>query len=65
MTSLTKLRHPFPYSDTDPNPKECKNSGEGYIHCTASIRVKYAKVCSGCRQNPDTERGLDTFNGGT
>lgn len=55
------MSSPFPYSNTDPDPQECKNSGRGYIHCTASIRKKYAKVCDECRRNPDRKEGLQSF----
>ena len=43
----------FPYSQSNPVLKLCKNSGEGTIWCYPGNREKYAKLCDNCGMNPD------------
>ncbi len=68
LNSMNKI---FPYSKDNPNPKECKLSGQGYVHCTDTVRKRSKKLCDKCSQNPDNivldeflldeKKGLDLF----
>jgi len=55
----------YPYSDEDPKPRTCKNSGRGHIFCTAAIREKYKAVCKTCSRNPDNSSKLTAYREAT